>query len=98
MMTPENKDEIVQKLMERIGTLECPMCKKHHFTLVDGYAAHYVQKDLKTFSIGGGNVLPTIIMVCNNCGFVSQYALGALGLLNDTQDSVNTEEKHNGIN
>lgn len=92
-MTPENKDGIVQRLLERIETLECPMCKKRHFTLVDGYAAHYVQKDLKTFNIGGGNVLPTIIIVCNNCGFISQHALGALGLLKDnTQDPISTEK------
>ena len=25
--------------------------------------------------------IPTIAIVCNNCGYISQHALGALGLL-----------------
>jgi hypothetical protein len=31
--------------------------------------------------LGGGQTVPAAAIVCNRCGFLSQHALGALGLL-----------------
>ena len=42
-----------------------------------------LQNDYKNLIIGGGPLIPSIIIVCNNCGYLSQHSLGVLGLLND---------------
>ncbi|MCY3731419.1 MAG: hypothetical protein OXF98_08765 [Rhodospirillaceae bacterium] len=49
-------------------------------TLVDGYFNQTVQDDMSELVIGGASI-PSIVTACTNCGFLSQYALGALGLL-----------------
>lgn len=90
MISQEEKARIANALKQRISTFECPMCKKRGFTLLDGYTEHHVQDDLKSFNLGG-NVLPTAVIVCNNCGFVSQHSLGVLGLLDIDRKDDNPE-------
>jgi len=29
----------------------------------------------------GGQILPSVMVICTNCGYMSQYALGILGLM-----------------
>lgn len=53
--------------------------------MADGYFNNTMQPDLKSFSIGGQGI-PTIGIICNNCGFVSQHAVGVLGLLNNDKN------------
>jgi hypothetical protein len=58
------------------------MCGHNKFILTDGYFNHSVQANTNNISIGGPSV-PTIAIICSNCGFVSQHAIGLLGLLNN---------------
>ena len=74
------KDEIISKLTSRMPNLHCPMCGKNHFTIMEGYFTSVLQSDLKNLQLTGVN-MPTVALVCNNCGFVSSHSLGALGLL-----------------
>lgn len=80
MLNEDNKKEIAKILNERISKLECPICHKGSFTIIDGYMVNQIHNKLGTFSLGGP-AIPTIAIVCNNCGYISQHALGALGLL-----------------
>jgi hypothetical protein len=89
MLSQEKKQEIIQKLNERIQVLTCPMCHQHSFVIADGYFSHFLQDDMKDVSIGGSSI-PTIAIVCTHCGFVSQHALGVLGML------PKNEEKKDG--
>ena len=75
---------------ERIQGLTCPMCHQHSFVMADGYFSHFLQNDMKDVSIGGSSI-PTIAIVCTHCGFVSQHALGVLGLLpkNENENEKN---------
>lgn len=67
--------------LDRVGAnLPCPRCGKRNFALVDGYFNHPIQTSLNGLVIGGPSV-PSVVVVCNNCGFISQHALGALNLL-----------------
>ncbi len=56
------------------------MCGNNNFVMLDGYFVHDIQPNLKGRIIGGTNV-PSIGVACKRCGFISQHALGALGLL-----------------
>jgi len=80
----KNIENIVNKLAEKQVKLKCPMCNGGSFKLAGGYFAHDLQDDLDSRSIGGKNI-PTLPLVCKNCGFVAEFALGALGLLPVTE-------------
>lgn len=83
MLNKERKEEIANRLNERIGRFECPMCHKGPFSIIDGYVQANIQSNLSSYSLGGASI-PMIAIACNNCGYISFHALGALGLL-DTQ-------------
>jgi hypothetical protein len=84
MFTNEKKAELVAKLDERFNKfsqqLKCPMCGNSQFTLADAYLRHDLQNELNSMSLGGPSI-PSIAIICNNCGFISQHAIGILGLL-----------------
>lgn len=90
MLTNEQKEEIKSKLVSKVINLTCPMCGNKSFSMSEGYFMNTMQADLKSLALGG-QAIPTIGVICNNCGFVSQHALGALGLLpKDTK--INSDE------
>lgn len=80
MLTDEQKDEIIQKLNERIGHISCPICRNGIFTIIDGVVAPSLQSELGTYSFSGTS-LPMICLICSKCGYVSFHAMGTLGLL-----------------
>jgi hypothetical protein len=84
MFTDEKKKELIEVLDKRLkkrGTqLRCPMCSQPHFSIADAYIRNELQPDLKAVNLGGPSI-PTIAIVCSNCGFLSQHAIGVLGLL-----------------
>jgi hypothetical protein len=79
-LTQEQKDKIVAKLVERGVRLPCPRCGNPNFTLLDGYFTQPVSTEIGTLVLGGPTV-PSIVTACTQCGYLSQHALGALGLL-----------------
>jgi ribosomal protein S27AE len=79
-ISPEQIQIIIQALEARGVRRECPRCGNLQFTIADGYFSHPVQKDLNSFNIGGPSI-PSIVLVCTRCGFMSQHALGVIGLL-----------------
>jgi len=78
---PEFKQKIVQRLQEKRVRGACPMCGTDAFFLLDGYFTHPIQLELTGGMVFGGPAIPTVAIACSNCGFISQHALGALGLL-----------------
>lgn len=79
-MSAEQKDKIVKTLVDRGATKSCPRCGNDKFSLLDGYFNQPIQTDLKGMVLGGPSI-PSVVVVCNRCGFLSQHALGTLGLL-----------------
>jgi ribosomal protein L37E len=87
-LTQEQKDKIVAKLEERGAKLPCPRCGSRSFTLLDGYFTQPVCAEIGAIVLGGTTV-PSIVVVCTQCGFLSQHALGALGMLPATEKENN---------
>lgn len=76
----ERIDEIIKTLEKRRATRPCPRCGNRDFTIESGYFNQPIQSDLKGLSIGGRSI-PSAIVICIKCGYISQHALGVLGLL-----------------
>ena len=91
MLTNERKKVIVQALASRVDKMECPFCHQGRFTLIDGYITDSVQNEFNNQVIGSKITLPSVALVCNNCGFISQHSLGILGLLNSDENGENGE-------
>ena len=76
----EQKEKIIKALNERGAIQPCPRCGHKNFTILDGYFNQTIQTELKGM-ITGGPSIPSAVVVCDHCGFLSQHALGPLGLL-----------------
>jgi hypothetical protein len=91
-LSKEEQDKIIQAL-DRVGaTKPCPRCGNPTFSLVGGYFNHFVQQSLSGVSLGGPSI-PTAVVVCSNCGWVAEHALGALKLLPKDQSAKPEGEK-----
>ena len=91
-MQIEKQKEIIEILYKKLGDSPCPMCGNKSFSFVDGYFRNSVQDDMQNLVIGGKNI-PTVAIVCQNCGFVSQHAIGILGLLNEKTEVENDKKE-----
>ena len=80
-MTPEQRNELIESLTNRAQDILCPICHGKSFTIADGYALNQLQEDYQSFTMTGAKTIPSIYMICNNCGFMSQHALGALKII-----------------
>ncbi len=87
MLDDNEKRELANAIMNRIQSLECPMCHSRSFTFLDGYLFQNLQSNKKSYIIGNGPFIPSVALVCNNCGFMSQHNLGALGMLNKESET-----------
>jgi hypothetical protein len=79
-LTEAEKRRIADALQRKGVIRGCPMCGHNSWVLADGYFNQTLQTKLSGLVIGGASV-PTAVVVCTNCGFVSQHALGVLGML-----------------
>jgi hypothetical protein len=79
-MEKEEKEKIAEKLLERNAVKPCPRCHGVKFTIMDNFGKTTLNPELEGYGIGGPFV-PFIIVICNQCGFMSQHAVGVLGLL-----------------
>ena len=87
-ITQEQKRRIINAL-ENVGALRpCPRCGNNNFTLLDGYFNQSIQTELGGTVILGGPSVPSVVVVCTKCGYISQHAAGVLGLLPIAQEEV----------
>ena len=69
------KEEIKNSLPNR--EIKCPMCGNTHFKVYDALGVLGLQTDLNIINVAGP-ALRTIILVCSNCGFISQHDVETL--------------------
>lgn len=79
MLTEEQKKKIQDKLTEKQALQACPRCGNLQFTLLDGVFSNTVLDNYKSLKLGG-NILPTVVVICNKCGYLSEHSLIVLGL------------------
>lgn len=91
MITEEKKKQIASTLSKRIGIIVCPICHQSRYTLLDGYFVDVIQDNYRGMQLGG-RLLPSVTLVCNNCGHLENFSLGVLGLM-DHEGKEEGEEK-----
>lgn len=79
-MKDDDKLRIITELNNRIGSFLCPMCHKGQLKFVDSYSSYPLSDEYTKINIGG-KIIPFVMLVCDNCGYVSQHALGTLNIL-----------------
>lgn len=84
-MTPEQAKEVIEALSVRGATRPCPRCGNAQFTLLEGFFNQPLAGDLSgatgPMAFTKGPTVPSVVTACAKCGFLSQHALGVLGLL-----------------
>lgn len=76
----ENKENILKKIEDKCKNLKCPICENDNMILGEGYLTHDIQQNLVSRQMGGSNI-PTVPVVCSNCGFLREFSIGILGLI-----------------
>ena len=79
-LSKEEQDRIIKKFGQIIPNLICPMCKSSNFKMADGYFNTVLQFQFNGIALSGPSI-PTIPIICQHCGFISQHALKTIDLL-----------------
>ena len=87
----ETKLEIVRALASRDVKTSCPMCDNNNWAIAEGYFINPLQERPNVIHLAGA-VIPTIVLICNKCGFVSQHALKVLGIEGEGSQNENQSE------
>lgn len=74
------REQIIEKIKGKGATNPCPRCNNSKFTVLGISYLQLIEKPGE-IKLGGPNI-PVVLVACENCGFVSEHALGAFGLLN----------------
>ena len=90
---PQEFINALNKQMSKRIVPACPFCGSRKYTSTDSMASILIGKDLQSLSIGP--TVPAGMLICQQCGHIEFFALGALGLLNekDGSDDGKTESK-----
>lgn len=78
-MDQKRLDEVVNALTLKGVNFPCSRCGQAKFSVV-GEALILLQEDPNVFAIGGPSI-PTIIVACDNCGYITQHAAAPLGVM-----------------
>lgn len=92
-MKKEKLKQIVDRLNASVpGGFECPICHKRSFRVVNGFFQSIVQDDPLALSLDGHSV-PSIQIICQNCGFMSNHSIGVLDheLIDNSEEPKNDE-------
>lgn len=85
LLSQARKEEIIAALKKKGVPRACPMCSTNNWAIGEGYFNNALSVQLSSISLGGVSI-PAIPIICANCGFISQHALGALGLLPQAEE------------
>ncbi len=97
--TEEKQQEIIRKIDEAIkrkngtGNFNCPVCKNDRFTLAGGFTNDFLMDKLGGGLIIGGPVLPSVPIVCTNCGNTFFLNAKILGIEIEDKQGVKDDKK-----
>ena len=75
--TKFNRKEIITALESKGANLPCHRCGHTSFAVIDGFTRFHLSEDMNANVLGGHGV-PTVLVVCNNCGALTAHAALAL--------------------
>ncbi len=88
-VSQEKTDEIIRAIQVALerkkAPIRCPVCSNNNFEVQNTYLVHILQDNIKTLKLAGQSI-PTVPVVCTNCGLLMQFSLGVLGVLPEGRD------------
>ncbi len=77
----ETIDRITEALQQKIGDreLRCPLCQHEQWQIPPSFLPLTLKKTPRSFQLGG-TVLPTVPLICTNCGNTQLINLRVLGI------------------
>jgi hypothetical protein len=78
-MDQEEKTKIIEALRKKNVKQPCPRCQARNFEVV-GQSLIPLNEDLTSFSLQGP-AIPSAVIACSSCGFITLHAFGPLGLM-----------------
>lgn len=87
-----DRDTVIEALKRVGANTPCPRCGNTEFTLLNGYDNVLINRSIDGQLFPGGPQspaiqVPTVLLVCEKCGYLSAHALGALGLLPSEEEA-----------
>lgn len=80
--------KVLEKLQQKGMRTECEMCGKNDWSVVEQPVSVYVSGAF----ISSHPQIPSASLICNNCGNMRLFALGALGLLGEAEGTIEKEK------
>lgn len=77
-MDQQRREALINALQAKGVRLPCPRCGGLHFDLV-AESAIWVQ-EARGAMVGEGPGIPVAIAACATCGYITEHALGPLGI------------------
>lgn len=103
VLSKEKKDEIIKKIDEAIKrkkgntNFKCPVCTNNQFSLAGGFTNNFLTNNFGGNLVIGGPVLPSVPIVCTNCGNTLFLNAKVLGLNEEEfKEDKNKEVNKNG--
>lgn len=79
----ETQLQLILDAMELSGvTLPCPRCGNEDFELLKSLSFSRTYSDFRT-SQPSSSGIPAAVTICHQCGFISEHALGSLGIIDE---------------
>ena len=78
-MDATRRQHIISALEAKRVNMPCPRCGTRSFDLV-AESTIQIQERPGTFVVGGP-AIPVVVVACSNCGFITEHAIGPLGLM-----------------
>jgi hypothetical protein len=75
--------KVTKALAQKGVSKKCPMCSSNEFKIHRDCTAPRLVRDVNeaSLAIGEHRAIPSAILSCRNCGFLAQFRLKTLGLL-----------------
>ena len=97
-LSKEKTEEIIKKIEEALKrktttlNLKCSVCTHNNFSVVSGFTHDFLSDNIGGNIVMGGVFLPSVPLVCSNCGNTFFFNTKILGL----NDDLKTEDKKEG--
>jgi ribosomal protein L37E len=80
-----NQQEYIKEFEKRKALNSCHRCGMNNFEIVEGYSYFPIQENPGNMMLGEKNI-PTILVVCTNCGAITPHAIGVFKPLEDKNE------------
>ncbi|MEW4266200.1 hypothetical protein Q0N30_21135 [Priestia megaterium] len=78
MLDEQKKQQILSTLQTKGALTPCRRCENNEYS-VEGYFHQHIQEDVKNTVLGQEmKLVPTVGLVCTNCGQIDMIAVGAV--------------------